>query len=157
MDQKRKVKIGFTSSSGGHYEQLMMLIPLMDKFDSFILTEKTSYSLNEENHQYYYVSQINRRELTFVLKLVWNTIISFIIFIREQPDIIISTGVLATIPLCFIAKLFRRKIIYIESFAKINSATVTGKLMYKIADQFYVQWDEMLEIYPEAVFKGGIY
>lgn len=61
------------------------------------------------------------------------------------------------IPICLIAKFFRRKLIYIESFAKISSPTLSGKLLYKFADQFYVQWESMLEVYPKAIYKGGIY
>ena len=86
-----------------------------------------------------------------------NTIISLYIFLIRRPDIVISTGALATIPMCIISKIFRRKLIFIESFAKINSPTLTGKLLYKFADEFYVQWEEMLKIYPKAIFKGGIY
>ena len=37
----KKLKICFAASTGGHFEQLMMLKPLMKKYDSFILTEKT--------------------------------------------------------------------------------------------------------------------
>ena len=56
-----------------------------------------------------------------------------------------------------LAKVMKKKIIFIESFAKVTSPTLTGKLVYKFADQFYVQWEEMLKIYPNAIFKGGIY
>ena len=56
-----------------------------------------------------------------------------------------------------LSKIFHRKLIFIESFAKINSPTETGKLLYKFADQFYVQWEPMLDIYPNAIFLGGIY
>ena len=54
---------------------------------------------------------------------------------------------------------FKKKVIYIESFAKINSPTMTGNLIYKkkLADQFYVQWESMLKYYPNAIYKGGIY
>ena len=79
------------------------------------------------------------------------------IMLKERPDVVITTGVLAVIPLCLLAKLFGRKLIYIESFAKVTSPTETGKLMYKFADRFYVQWESMLEIYPDAVYLGGIY
>ena len=48
-------------------------------------------------------------------------------------------------------------VIYIESLAKVTTPTETGKLMYKYADQFYVQWEGMLEYYPNAIYKGGIY
>lgn len=150
-------KICFIASSGGHFEQLMMLKPIMDKYDSFIVTEKTSYLPVKEVSKVYFLKQVNRHEKAFILIMIVNFMKTLKIFIKEKPDIIISTGALATIPMCLIGKLFRKKLIFIESFAKITSPTLTGKLIYKFADQFYVQWEEMLEIYPKAVFRGGIY
>jgi len=150
-------KICFAASSGGHFEQLMMLKPLMDKYDSFILTEETQYATTKGEIEQYYLKQINRKELDFVLKFVMNTVISLKIFLKKRPDVVISTGVLATIPMCIIAKIFGKKLIYIESFAKINSPTLTGRLLYKFADQFYIQWDELKKFYPNAINKGGIY
>ena len=70
---------------------------------------------------------------------------------------VISTGALATIPMSIIAKIFKKKVIFIESFAKISSPTITGKLVYKFADQFYVQLESLKEFYPNAICKGGIY
>ena len=79
------------------------------------------------------------------------------IYRKEKPDVVISTGVLAMIPMCLIAKFHGKKLIYIESFAKVTSATKTGKLLYKFADKFYVQWPQMREVYPNAIYLGGIY
>jgi UDP-N-acetylglucosamine:LPS N-acetylglucosamine transferase len=89
--------------------------------------------------------------------MLGNAFRSLWIFLRERPDAIICTGVLATIPMCLLCRLFGKKLIYIESFAKVTSPTETGKLMYKFADRFYVQWESMLDIYPDAVYLGGIY
>lgn len=75
----------------------------------------------------------------------------------DKPDVVICTGVLAMIPICLISKLMGKKLIYIESFAKVTSPTETGKLLYKFADQFYVQWKPMLKFYPKAIYLGGIY
>ena len=150
-------KICFIASTGGHFDQLMMLKPIMDKYDSFIITEKTSYKAIKDNRKIYYLKQVNRHEKIFILKMLVNIINTLKIFIREKPDVVISTGALVTIPICIIAKIFRKKLIFIESFAKINSPTLTGKLLYKFADQFYVQWKDMLKIYPKAIYKGGIY
>ena len=61
------------------------------------------------------------------------------------------------IPMCLLVKLTGGKLVYIESFAKVTSPTETGKFLYKYADQFYVQWETMLEFYPKAIYKGGIY
>ena len=154
---KGKLKICFAASSGGHYEQLLMLKPLMEKYDSFIVTEKTSYKTEVKNKRTYYLCQVNRKEKTFIPRMVVNLFKSVKIYLTEKPDVVICTGVLATIPICLIAKLFGKKLIYIESFAKVTSATGTGKLLYKFADQFYVQWESMLKIYPKAIYLGGIY
>ncbi|MBW9148504.1 polysaccharide biosynthesis protein [Clostridium sp. CM028] len=150
-------KICFAASSGGHFEQLMMLKPLMGKYESFILTEETQYATSKDEIEQYYLKQINRKEFNMIFKFIVNTILSLIIFIKKRPDIVVSTGVLATIPMCMIAKIFGKKLIYIESFAKINSPTLTGKLLYKYADQFYIQWEELRAFYPNAIYKGGIY
>ena len=53
--------------------------------------------------------------------------------------------------------MFGSKIIYIETFANRNSKTSTGKLVYKFADLFIVQWEEMLNLYPKAKLGGSIY
>lgn len=153
----KKTKICFAASSGGHYEQLMMLKPLMEKYESFILTEKTFYNVKSDKKKYYFLKQVNRKEKTFIWNMLINMIYSIYIFIKEKPDLVICTGVLATIPMCLIAKLAHRKLIYIESFAKVTSPTETGKLLYKFADRFYVQWEDMLKIYPNAIYMGGIY
>lgn len=150
-------KLCFIASTGGHFEQLMMLKPLMNKYDSFIVTEKTKYSAVKDESRIYYLKQVNRNEIAFIFKMIYNFGVSINIFFKEKPDFIISTGALATIPICLLAKLFRKKVIFIESFAKINSPTLTGRFVYKFADQFYVQWEEMLQFYPKAIYKGGIY
>ncbi len=157
MDGKKRTKICFAASSGGHYEQLMMLKPLMEKYDSFVLTEKTNYDAKTKGVRTYYMKQVNRRENGFVWKMIQNLVASWKIYRQEKPDVVICTGVLAMIPMCLIAKLAGKKLIYIESFAKVTSPTETGKLMYKFADRFYVQWESMLKVYPKAIYLGGIY
>lgn len=157
MNREKKIKVCFAASSGGHYEQLLMLKPLMKQYDSFIVTEKTLYNSKTEGVKTYYLKQVNRKEKTFPFHMFADIFLSLKIYWKEKPDIVICTGVLAVIPICLIAKVSGKKLIYIESFAKITSATQTGKLLYKFADQFYVQWEKMLDIYPKAIFMGGIY
>lgn len=53
------MKICFAASSGGHYEQLMMLKPLMEEYDSFVVTEQTDYSAKAKGEKTYYMSQVN--------------------------------------------------------------------------------------------------
>ncbi|EOG6176942.1 polysaccharide biosynthesis protein [Clostridium perfringens] len=149
-------KICFIASSGGHFEQLMMLKPIMKKHRSFIVTEKTNYSVNTDQ-KVYYLKQVNRHEVEFILLMILNSFKSLKIFLKEKPDVIISTGALSVIPICVIGKVFGKKIIFIESFAKITSPTLTGRFIYKFADRFYIQWESLRKFYPNAINKGGIY
>ena len=89
--------------------------------------------------------------------MVINCLKSVQIYLSEKPDVIICTGVLAMIPLCLFCKLMGKKLVYIESFAKVTSPTLSGQFLYKYADQFYVQWPEMKKFYPNAIYLGGIY
>lgn len=151
------MKIAYIASSGGHLEQLMMLRPLMERYESCVITEKTAYKASPTGQTTYYVQQVNRHEWAFLPKMAVIVCKSLYIFLKEKPDVVVSTGALAAIPFCLIAKLFGKKLIFIESFAKVTSGNLTGKFLYRFADRFYVQWESMLKVYPKAIYRGGIY
>lgn len=155
--KNKNIKICFAASSGGHLEELLMLRPLMGRYDSFIVTERTMYEASEEGIRFYYLQQVNRRERSCFLRLLANTFLSLRILFAEQPDVVMTTGVLAVIPLCLLCRLWGAKLVFIESYANVHSPTRTGKFLYRFADRFYVQWPELLEFYPGAVYLGGIY
>lgn len=155
--RENKLKICFVSSSGGHFEQLMMLRPLMEKYNSYIVTEKLGYDVKVLDVPVRYVKTINRTDKLFFFEFIENIFKAFSIVIKERPDLTISTGALAAVPMMMWTKIFGGKVIYIESFAKIDSPNISGKIAYKFADQFYVQWENMKKFYPNAIYKGGIY
>lgn len=133
-----------------------MLKPILEGREGFVVTEDPGYELNC-GARTYKLRQVNRREKTFIPRMIANAFSSIAICLKERPDVVVCTGVLATIPLCLIAKGMGAKLVYIESFAKIMDATETGKLLYRFADRFYVQWESMLEVYPGAICVGGVY
>lgn len=150
-------KICFAASSGGHLEEICRLTEVEKGHDSFLVTEASDFNEIKFCDRVIHVSQINRHEILFPLKFLHLFLKSFFILKNEKPDCIISTGALATFPLCVWAKFFKIKVIYIESFARVDTPSLTGKLMYKIADLFLVQWEDMLEYFPNAVYAGGIF
>lgn len=155
--KKGTLKMCFTSSSGGHFEQLVMLAPLMKKYNSIIVTEKINYKVAIDGCPVLYVPQINRTDKLFVFKFAVNFFKSFFIVLKNRPDLTVSTGALASIPIMIWTKVFGGKVIYIESFAKIDTPNISGKIAYKFADQFYIQWENLRQFYPNAIYKGGIY
>lgn len=149
----KKIKLCLISSSGGHYEQLKMLKKLENDYDVFWITEQTEF----QSKANYYLYQTGLKDKKFPFKMFINFFKSLKIYLKEKPDFIITTGTMVALPISIIGKFFGKKVIYIETFARIHDGTKSGKLMYKIADLFVVQWETLLDIYPKAVFGGSIY
>lgn len=76
---------------------------------------------------------------------------------KEKPDLIVSSGAAVAVPFFYIGKLMGAKVVYIEVFDRYNKPTLTGKLVYPIADKFIIQWEEMKKIYPKAINLGSIF
>ena len=79
------------------------------------------------------------------------------ILMREKPDAVIATGADVTVPVCYAAKLLGKKVIFSESFCRPYSASISGRLVYPIADLFIIQWKELGKFYPKAVYGGSIF
>ena len=138
--------------------QLKQLFKATNQYNTFIFTEKNEISKGYSNkYKMNYLIQQERKNVGFIFEFLYNIIKAFIIIFAKNPDVVISTGAGATTFVCWFVKIFGGKVIYIESFAKINSKTITGKIVYKFADEFYVQWEEMKKLYPKAKYNGGIY
>lgn len=161
MAKNKKKKVLFISSTGGHFSELLQLKSLFDKYDYHIITEKddmTKCYKNEYKDKISYMLYGTRAHIfKYIFQLIINCFITLFLFIKIRPKYIVTTGTHTAGPMCVLGKIFRRKIIYIETFANRNTKTATGKLIYKFADLFIVQWKEMLELYPKAVLGGSIY
>ena len=156
--KQKNIKVCLTSSSGGHFMQLKQLFKMTEKYDTYIFTEKNEIAKGYSNkYKINYLKQQERKNVGFIFEFIFNILKAFFITIWKNPDVVISTGAGATTFVCLFVKIFGGKVIYIESFAKINSQTITGKIVYKFADEFYVQWEEMKKFYPKAHYNGGIY
>ncbi|MGI6325037.1 MAG: PssD/Cps14F family polysaccharide biosynthesis glycosyltransferase [Bacilli bacterium] len=154
-------KLLFISSTGGHLSELLQLKILFNRYDSFIITEKTKANLGLKKQfpgkVNYLVYCTKAKLLSYLYKFPYNCLKSIYLYFKIKPDVIITTGAHTAVPMCYIGKLFGSKIIYIESFANIYTKSLTGRLIYPIADLFIVQWESMLKLYPKAKFGGAIY
>lgn len=156
-----KKNVMFISSTGGHLNEMLQLKDLFEKYDYYIVTEKTKSNLNLKNKYKNKVSFLvygtKDHMLVYPFKLIYNTFKSLFIYLKVHPDYIVTTGAHTAGPMCCIGKLLGSRIIYIETFANITTKTITGKCLYPIADKFIVQWESMLKLYPEAVYGGWIF
>ena len=154
-------KVLFISSTGGHLNELLQLTPLFEKYEYNIITEKdkANISLKEKyGDKLYFLPYGTRAKLfTYIFKYFYLCLRTVYLYLRIRPKVIITTGTHTAGPMCILGKLFGSKVVYIETIANTNKKTATGKLIYPIADLFIVQWEEMLKLYPKAVYGGTIY
>ena len=132
MNTIMKKKICLASASGGHFEQLCRLIPLLKKYDGFIVTEKTKFSAKAD----YFVTPTGFGDPNWIkdsIKLFWEV---YKICKIEKPDVVISTGTYIALPFMLYCKLHKKKLVYIETFARVTDTTKAGRMMYKFADLF---------------------
>lgn len=155
-----KARVIFTSSAGGHYSELCELDELMMRYNSFLITEDhemmQEYKKTNKSRSWYMPAGTKEHLFKFLCNFPINIFKSFMAYLKVRPDVVIATGAHTTVPICYIAKLFGKKVIFIETFANITTKTLSGKLVYPIADLFLVQWEEMLKLYPKAKYRGGL-
>lgn len=154
-------KVMFISSVGGHLTQLLQLKELFKEYEYVLITEKTHVTKdmkNKYNISFFPYGSRNQK-LLYPFILFANCFMSLFYLIKYNPDVIVTTGANTAAAMCCLGKIFRKKVIYIESFAKNNSPTVTGKMIYKLHayTTFVVQWENMLKYYPKAECWGWIY
>lgn len=156
-----KKKVLFISSTGGHLNELLQLKPLFSKYEYNIITEKDKTNENlvdEYKDKIYFLPYGTRAKLfSYIFKYFFLCLKTIYLYLKLRPKVVVTTGTHTAGPMCYLAKIFGSKIIYIETFANSKKKTATGRLIYPIADLFIVQWEEMRDVYPKSIYGGSIY
>lgn len=156
-----KKQIFLICSSGGHLTQMLRLNKVLSDYNVTLITEKTEISKflkRSDVDKILYLPHGGREDVfKYLFKFPLNIILSLYRYLRYRPKIVISTGAHTALPTCYIAKLFGSRIIFIETFAKISTPSLTGRAVYPIADVFYIQWPDLKSYYPKAKYMGKLY
>lgn len=145
------------SSAGGHLAQVLEMDSIFKKFEYLIVTENIQGTthLEGEFNMKYLKPTTRERDLMFWCNFFVNFYKTFFILLRFKPNVIITTGSNIVVPFCYLGKIMNKKIIYILTYARINSRAKAADLIYPIADVFIVQWESAKKFYPKAKFLGG--
>jgi len=151
MDRRRP-KIALVGSSGGHLYQLYVLKAWWGEYPRFWVTFKKpdAESLLEGETTYFAHFPTNRN----LKNLFRNFFVAWHVIRKERPDVIVSTGAGVALPFYFLGKIFGAKLIFIEVFDRLDSPTLTGKLVAPLCDRFLVQWEEQRKFFPKAELWG---
>lgn len=146
--RRQRPKILLVSSSGGHLKHLTATSNAWADCErvwvSFQQPDVESALGSDKVYWAYYPTTRN------VKNAIRNLFLAFKIFPHERPDAVVSAGAGVAVPFFVAAKLFRVKTLYIECFDRPTLPTMTGKMLYILADDFNVQSQEQKKNFPDA-------
>ncbi|HUL21092.1 MAG TPA: PssD/Cps14F family polysaccharide biosynthesis glycosyltransferase [Thermodesulfobacteriota bacterium] len=166
------MKIGIICSAGGHLTQALSVVETFQGHDCFLVLQNFPTVKNFNPPQFfktYHLKilfnyglgiKITPRQIIWLgvyITLLQNMVELARIFIKEKPDVLFSTGSEIAIPAFYIGKfLFRAKLIFLDSIARIEDISLTGKVLLPIVDLFLVQWEELARRHKKARFWGRV-
>ena len=151
-EEKKPPRAIVVASGGGHLAEALLAIegvPLRATIVTLRLphTEKTLQGVGWKRD---YLINPHGDPFKYLVNL-WQ---SFWLVVKNRPELVISTGAGMVVPTCLIAKFLGAKLVFIETAARVTTPSRTGKLLYRFADEFYVQWEPLLKVYPRAKYGG---
>lgn len=155
------VKTMIILGSGGHTAEMLRIISHLnfknysprvyicaqtDKLSSEKIKDLENGNKDYKIMEIYRSREVRQSYFTSILTTILATLNCLPILWKENPELILCNGPGTCVPLCVIAFLFKvlcirqSVIIFIESFCRVKTFSLTGKILYYLANHVIVQW-----------------
>jgi beta-1,4-N-acetylglucosaminyltransferase len=158
------VKLLMVLGSGGHTKEMLRLVELLGPEYEYSYLAAADDELSPKKIKVpgpvYTVVRPRWKDTPLpmvILRTLRCTVQSLGALLRTRPHAIISAGPGPAVPASVLAKLLGIKVIYIETGSRIFALSSSGKILYRFADLFFVQWPELVESCPRAIFAGRLF
>lgn len=128
------------ASSGGHWQQLLLVSEAFEDMSPVFVTTKEELLRQAGKVDGHVVADCNRNRPLRMLTCVRQC--ASIVFSR-RPKVIISTGAAPGIICIAFGKLIGAKTIWIDSFANVEQLSMSGKIARYISDKWLTQWEHL--------------
>lgn len=143
------MKICIVSSCGGHLAEVRTLRPAYEQYDHFYVLNDQILLPDDMKGRTYFIRH-SERDWLFMVNL-WE---AWQILRRERPRLILSTGAGPIVPFALVGKLLGVRTLFIETAAQVTEPSLTGRVMYHLADRFFYQWKTLARHFPRGVYGG---
>jgi Oligosaccharide biosynthesis protein Alg14 like len=128
------------TSPGGHLLQMLDLEPAWRDLDRtwVTLSLENAVDLLDGEEVVTGHGPTSRNVPNFIRNLVlaWRTVRA------RNPDVILSTGAALAVPFFIVGKLHGCRLVYVESLTRVRRLSLSGRLIYPLADAIFVQWPQ---------------
>jgi UDP-N-acetylglucosamine:LPS N-acetylglucosamine transferase len=152
QEKKGSRKILAVASGGGHWVQLLRMIPAFEDHAIVFVSTLESHRAQVAPHRFYIVTDGNRWNKFRLLRMAAKLLL---ILLRERPDIVISTGAAPGYFGLRFAKILGARTIWVDSIANAEQLSLSGEHAGRFADLWLTQWAHLAK--PEGPhFKGSV-
>jgi UDP-N-acetylglucosamine:LPS N-acetylglucosamine transferase len=151
IKKQQIIRVMAIASAGGHWIQLLRLIPAFDNCSIVYISTRPSFRETVNQHEYHNVTDANRCSKFKLIKMAYE-VCKLVITIR--PSVVISTGAAPGLAGIFFGKMIGAKTIWIDSIANVNKLSLSGSIASRIADRVYTQWPNLAT--TKVLFKGNV-
>jgi UDP-N-acetylglucosamine:LPS N-acetylglucosamine transferase len=149
------VELFLVCSAGGHLLQLLALRDAWADRSRIWITDDAADTLSLlENETAIFGDAPSSRSARSFLR---NTVRAWRLLARHRPAAVVTTGAAIAVPFVWLGRLFGAEVIYIESVTRIESPSLTLRLVRPAASRIYVQWPELVAQVPRARFEGTVF
>ncbi|MDJ0727081.1 MAG: PssD/Cps14F family polysaccharide biosynthesis glycosyltransferase [Prochloraceae cyanobacterium] len=142
------MKILLVSSTGGHFRALQNLDIFWKQYEYCWITFRTEGTeIALKDCQVYWAYSPTNRNL---VNLIRNFYLALKVILKEQPQMILSTGAGVSVPFIIIGKIYKCKTVFIESYTRVKDLSLSAKLVLPFLDALYVQWPQLQKKYPRS-------
>ena len=140
------------STSGGHLTEVLTLERAFGRHRHFFVINDRIDLPPEMARRTYFIIHAERSP-----KVLVNFVEAWRILRRERPHVILSTGAGPAVPFAIVGRmLFGTRVIFVEIITRLSRPSLTGRLMYWLAHDFYYQWPGLERSFPRAVHGGPV-
>ena len=163
IENEPRLKILVVLGDGGHTAEIINLVGLLgpEYAYSYVITNSDRISENKITipGPVDYVMRPRAKDEKIwlaAIKCVYSLWQAARLLNKVRPDVVLGSGPAVLIPIALLSKLTRVKLIFVETGSRVNNLSLTGRIMWRLADLFFVQWEQLRERYPDAIFAGRL-
>ena len=142
-------QVCIVSSCGGHLTEVRALRSAFERYEHFyVLNDRVLLPADMEGKTWFI--RHSERDLLFFVNLLeaWR------ILRRERPDVILSMGAGPAVPFALVGRLLGIPTVFVETFTRISTPSLTARIMYRLAARFVYQWPALARYFPRGVYGG---
>jgi len=158
------VKLLIVLGSGGHTKEMIRLVDLLgQKYQyAYLVAADDELSVQKIRVPGPVFKVIRPRWkhtplALAVLRTAWSGLQALWALLRVRPRAVISAGPGPAVPASLLAKLLGIKVVFIETGSRIFALSASGRILYRVADLFFVQWPELLPLCPKGLYVGRLF